>query len=201
MLKKLIHVMAETPVIFNLLRRILEFNYAGEKGVVRREIAANQQLLDLGCGTGELCREFVAANYRGIDINKGYVDFATKTYPGYRFETMDATQLRFGDASFDVVLISGVLHHCENGVIAAILAEVARVLRPGGKVVVWEDVPTRGRLNLVGKAIQRLDEGDNILSAEAYAAIFQRQFNIEKTYPMRSGICDYQVFILTASTR
>ena len=62
-------------------------------------------------------------------------------------------------------------------------------------------MPTRGRLNLVGKAIQRLDEGDNILSAEAYAAIFQRQFNIEKTYPMRSGICDYQVFILTASTR
>ena len=196
MLKRLVHALAECPFIFDVLRRALEFNYIGERKVIRAEVPSDCKILDLGCGTGELCGEFCQANYVGVDISEVYIQYAKRKHPSYKFEIMNATSLDFLDAVFDVVLISGVLHHCEADVAQAILGEAKRVLLPGGKVVVWEDVPTRGSINLIGKAVQKLDEGENILSPEGYSRLFEKFFGIEKTYPMRSGFCDYQVFIL-----
>jgi len=151
--------------------------------------------LDLGCGTGELCREFVSEKYLGIDISEIYINYAKKKNPGYEFAAMDATKLSFPNASFDVVMISGVLHHCADDIARAILREVKRVLSPNGKVVVCEDVPTRGKMNFIGQAIQKLDEGGNILSIADYQRLFEQYFKIKKSYPMSSGFCDYQVFV------
>ena len=196
MLKRLVHALAECPFIFDVLRRALEFNYIGEKKVIKEEVPFGRKVLDLGCGTGELCGEFCEANYIGVDISEAYIQYAKQKNPGYKFETMNAASLDFPDAAFDVVLISGVLHHCAADVAQAILSEAKRVLLPGGKVVAWEDVPTRGNINLIGKAVQKLDEGEHILNAEGYSRLFEKFFGIQKTYPMRSGFCDYQVFIL-----
>lgn len=56
--------------------------------------------------------------------------------PGVRFEVLDAHRLPFAAGSFDTVCISNSLHHFEDP--APVLAEMLRVLRPGGHVVVNE---------------------------------------------------------------
>jgi SAM-dependent methyltransferase len=56
--------------------------------------------------------------------------------PDVRFEVMDAHRLAFPDASFDTVCISNSLHHFPDP--APVLAEMRRVLRPGGHVIVNE---------------------------------------------------------------
>ncbi len=43
--------------------------------------------------------------------------------------------------SFDTVIFSFVLHHCQN--IAGLLSEAQRVLRSGGNIVIYEDIPER----------------------------------------------------------
>jgi SAM-dependent methyltransferase len=61
---------------------------------------------------------------------------AFAAHPDVRFELMDAHELDFGDASFDTVCVASSLHHFEDP--APVLAEMLRVARPGGHVVVSE---------------------------------------------------------------
>jgi len=75
----------------------------------------------------------------GIDCNdKCAACFAElfKEKPNIHFVKMDATKLDFPDASFDTVCISNSIHHLQNP--KAILAEMIRVLRPGGLIIISE---------------------------------------------------------------
>lgn len=93
--------------------------------------------LDLGCGIGDML------DYRpgtiGVDVNPGTVEFCRRR--GLPANQMEPDRLPFADGSFDSVLMDNVLEHiAEPG---PVLAEVRRVLRPSGRLVVG--VPgTRG---------------------------------------------------------
>jgi SAM-dependent methyltransferase len=60
--------------------------------------------------------------------------FADK--PNIRFETMDACHLEFDAESFDLVCVSNSLHHFDDP--QAVLQQMVRVLRPGGRLLVCE---------------------------------------------------------------
>jgi SAM-dependent methyltransferase len=75
----------------------------------------------------------------GIDTNeRAAAAFAEafKEKPGVRFEKMDAEHLAFSDGSFDTVSIANSLHHFDHP--QAVLAEMKRVLRPGGHLILAE---------------------------------------------------------------
>jgi len=190
---RLVNALAERPVVFDALRWLIEFGFRGEKRVLRKEGAAEaRQVLDLGCGTGVMAGVFEPSQYVGIDPNPRYVHRARERRPGHRFLVMDGRRLAFGAGCFDLVLISGVLHHLDADEARAVLSEVSRVLdRETGKLLVWEDIPTPRRFNLVGKALMRLDAGDHIRSTEEYAALIEERFRITDRYFMSSGFWDY----------
>jgi ubiquinone/menaquinone biosynthesis C-methylase UbiE len=97
---------------------------------------APDRALDVGTGTGEaallIAREFPQARVRGVDISEEMIREAVAKVgldPEGRvaFRTADAAQLPYGEESFDLVVHLNV---------PPFFAEVARVLRPGGHVVV-----------------------------------------------------------------
>lgn len=100
----------------------------------------DRRVLDFGCGTGygtyrlaPLCRSIV-----GVDISGEAVDQAAATYraANLTFERIDPVEeraLRFNDGSFDVVLSFQVFEHLARP--DAYLAEVQRVLSPGGTFI------------------------------------------------------------------
>jgi len=94
-------------------------------------------VLDIGCGEGYVLDELAArgiANVEGVDI----VDIRrNKDYP---FRLYDGETLPFPDRSFDLVVLSFVLHHVPNERKLALLEEALRVSR--AKVVVIEDTPS-----------------------------------------------------------
>ncbi len=102
------------------------------------------RVLDVATGTGGFV-EFLLDGLRshgeivGIDANADRAEAFEKVVgsrPGVHFEAMDAHRLAFADASFDTVCVSNSLHHFEDPV--PVLAEMLRVLRPGGHLVVNE---------------------------------------------------------------
>ncbi len=189
--------LAAQPVIFDLLRWILEAGFRGEKRVLRSEgVLDSATVLDVGCGTGTLSAMFEPSSYVGVDLNCRYIERARTKHPRHRFLVMDGTDLTLPSGSFDVVIISGVIHHLTDEDSKSVLTEARRVLNPGtGRLIMWEDVPTRRTFNLPGRLVHWLDQGDHIRADAHYIKLVQAVFPHVRYYPMSSGVCDYIVLI------
>jgi len=90
-------------------------------------------------GIGELVRSL--GSYEeiiGVDVDEGLLRFARKRHGGddIRFAVMDAEDLDLESAAFDTVHIARSLHHLRDP--ARCLEEMARVLKPGGRLLVRE---------------------------------------------------------------
>lgn len=112
-----------------------------------------RRVLDLGCRSGAVTRHFVAGNeVVGLDVDRAALEKAAAH--GIEPVVGDVEEpLPFPDCSFDVVVAGELLEHLRDP--AALVAEAARVLRPGGTLV--GSVPNAFRLKsrllfLAGKA-------------------------------------------------
>jgi ubiquinone/menaquinone biosynthesis C-methylase UbiE len=93
------------------------------------------RVADLGCGSGvftELLRREGYASV-GLDISPRLVALGRSKYPGLELIEGDAENLPFDSESLDGVLLSGLLHHFPDP--RRLIAEVRRVLKPGGRFV------------------------------------------------------------------
>jgi ubiquinone/menaquinone biosynthesis C-methylase UbiE len=93
---------------------------------------------DLGCGSGVFSNLLRLRGYTctGVDLSPALIDIARAKFPGIDFIEGDVERLAFPDASFDGVLLGGVLHHLPDPSRCA--AEVMRILKPGGKFVAFD---------------------------------------------------------------
>jgi SAM-dependent methyltransferase len=206
----LIHRLSTHPTLWNLFRRLLEDNFRGEQAVIGRELIAltrqpplvllgrRPQVLDLGCGTGELAPIFLHAGYAyaGIDVEPARIAYARRAHRPGQFMVMDAGALGWPGATFDHILVTGVFHHLSDAEVTRILIEMRRVLRPGGRALVMEDTAVGFKLNLLGALVHLADEGSFIRQPDQYAALFAPHFRVQSHYRIRSGVCDYEVFVL-----
>jgi len=97
-----------------------------------------QVILDLAAGTGTSTHPFAASGATVIpaDISEGMLAVGKKRQPDLSFVNADALALPFADATFDTVTISFGLRNVEN--VPAALAEMYRVTKPGGRIVICE---------------------------------------------------------------
>lgn len=114
-------------------------------------VEAGQSVLDIGCGTGTdvlLAAERVGPTGRvvGVDLTQRMVDRARTAaaqagLDQVVFREGSATALPVGDQSINVVLCNGLLHAAADR--AATLGEIARVLAPGGRLLLGALVADR----------------------------------------------------------
>ena len=105
-----------------------------------------KRILDFGCGIGateQVLREsFPGATLHGIDESAESLKAAEALgVRGATFHLGGATRLPFEAASFDLVYSNGTMHHIDHARHPATLAELARVVRPGGNVFIFENNP------------------------------------------------------------
>lgn len=105
--------------------------------------AAARRLLDVACGTGIVTRRLAAARpalrVTGADLTYGMARMAAGRLPG-AIVLADSRRLPFPDRTFDAVTSVWLLHLLDTGDDArAVVAECARVLRPGGVYVTTVD--------------------------------------------------------------
>ncbi len=106
-------------------------------------------ILDVGCGTGRVAREYSWEKYIGVDISPIIVRVAREINPEYKFKVMNAEKLKFKDNSFDVVMCGGVLPHMPSEKVAVkIVGEMARVCRKL-LLITWSTIPGN-HTNIVG---------------------------------------------------
>ncbi|MBI2627859.1 MAG: class I SAM-dependent methyltransferase [Candidatus Niyogibacteria bacterium] len=183
------------PAILDFLRKLLENNHRGEKQVILNELPdrISKKVLDLGCGTGAFS-PFFGPDYIGMDISEKYIEYARHKYSDRTFLAGDAQTLDFPASFFDIIFVNGVLHHLDDDTVLKITREINRVLRPEGRALIMENILNE---TLLSKLIAMLDLGKYIRPSGGYRRLLAEYFNIADTYPIRMGICDYQVFVLT----
>jgi len=99
-----------------------------------------KDILEIGCGNGfggYLLNQLQPKSYIGLDVMEEQIAIARKNYPQYQFIVQDADNLsQFANASKDVVIIFGVLHHIPAW--RKVIDEIARVLKPNGSLFLEE---------------------------------------------------------------
>jgi ubiquinone/menaquinone biosynthesis C-methylase UbiE len=114
---------------------------------ILRELAApGLDALDAACGTGRQAAllHFLGCNTVGVDQSESMIAVAREKLPGVRFELGDVERLAFDDERFDLAIVSLALCHLPDPGDA--VGELARVLRPGGSLVITDPHPFGGIL-------------------------------------------------------
>lgn len=104
-----------------------------ETDYLRKELSGCKRILDIGCGIGSAEERLRGLNITGIDSSSALLEEA-KRRSGGKFVLGDATRLPFPDASFDAAFMVAALEFIPD--CGKALAEAARVLVPGGRLVV-----------------------------------------------------------------
>jgi ubiquinone/menaquinone biosynthesis C-methylase UbiE len=110
-------------------------------GVVAK-LGRGKRVLEYGCGKGQNALRIAqdCVSVHGIDISDVAIDSArtearARGILNAKFDVMNAEELKFEDATFDVIFGSGIIHHLD---VSRAYSELARVLRPEGSAVFVE---------------------------------------------------------------
>eukprot|EP00993_Chasmostoma_nieuportense_P004148 NODE_4834_length_734_cov_27.601318_g4672_i0.p1 GENE.NODE_4834_length_734_cov_27.601318_g4672_i0~~NODE_4834_length_734_cov_27.601318_g4672_i0.p1 ORF type:complete len:198 (-),score=50.57 NODE_4834_length_734_cov_27.601318_g4672_i0:62-655(-) len=106
-------------------------------------LTPDHQILIIGCGTSPFSIDLAAAGYPhliNIDAANGCVVHMQRRAPHLRWQVMDATQMGFEDAAFDVIVDKGTTDAIEyaahsDTLLPQLHAHIRRCLRPGGRYV------------------------------------------------------------------
>jgi demethylmenaquinone methyltransferase / 2-methoxy-6-polyprenyl-1,4-benzoquinol methylase len=109
-----------------------------ERAVDVASVGPGSTALDVATGTGDLAIELArrGAEVTGIDFAPAMLEIARRKAPGLTFEEGDALNLAHPDATFDAVTVGFGARNFAD--LDRGLAEMARVAKPGGRVVVLE---------------------------------------------------------------
>jgi demethylmenaquinone methyltransferase/2-methoxy-6-polyprenyl-1,4-benzoquinol methylase/phosphoethanolamine N-methyltransferase len=125
-----------------------------QKTINLARIQPGEKVLDVGCGTGTLAMEVArrvgrVGSFAGIDPSTEQIAWARSKAVRHNvqveFQIGVIEQLPFPDQSFDAVLSTLMMHHLPAPLKRRGLAEIARVLKPGGRVIIADFKPKKER--------------------------------------------------------
>jgi ubiquinone/menaquinone biosynthesis C-methylase UbiE len=129
-----------------------------QRTVTLARMQPGDAVLDVGCGTGTLAMEVarrVGTTGRVVGVDPGAQQIARARSKAARrnlpieFQIGVIEQLPFPDQTFDVVLSTLMMHHLPAPLKRQGLAEIARVLKPGGRLVIADFKPKKERAGFV----------------------------------------------------
>src|SRR5215211_7729469 len=134
-------------VVYDTLSRLLGSLFASVAADVAAATPPGARVLEVGCGPGHLSNRLARRHgleVTGVDLDPAMIERARANAgrPGSArerrpsFVVGDAASLAFPDRSFDLVVSTLSMHHWSDP--AAGLAEIGRVLRPGGRALIWD---------------------------------------------------------------
>ncbi len=164
------------------------FYFAEQRVTMLQAYETNEPLkvLDLGCGDGAseifMLRYFSHWKVEGIDVSKESIEMAKRQQlPNAVFNVYDGINIPFADNSFDIVFVAGVLHHVAFHLHEAMIAEMKRVLKTGGRLVIYEHNPYNPLTKYLVKTCVFDKDARLLRCAYLKNKLQQQRFNIQQS--------------------
>jgi SAM-dependent methyltransferase len=170
-------------------RHVAEHYITKRTNLVKELLPLGGLVLDVGCGTGQLGAAIASLGFDvfGVDLSASMVSKARQrglvgTYAGV------TTALPFADNTFDLALTVATLHHLETPErVATTIAEMGRVVKPGGYVVLWDHNPANPYWPILMKRVPQ-DSGTERLVPQAELVLDVHRAGLKPDRVLRSGL-------------
>ncbi len=170
------------------------------------QISPTDIVLDVACGTGEFERLILSENpgqqMVGVDISKEMLAIAQQklqAYPNTVFFPASVTNLPLAEQSFDVVVSASSFHYFDDP--TAALAEMKRVLKPNGKVIILDWCKDYLLCRLCDFLLKIIDPAHKqcYTQAEFHTLLAVSGFDIQQATKVRFGLV-WGLMIATATS-
>ncbi len=169
-------------------RHIAEHYIDKRTSLIKRLLPLGGQVLDVGCGTGQLGAAIASEGYDvfGVDLSAAMVSKARQRGLSGTYAAV-TTALPFAEASFDLALTVATLHHLETPErVATTVSEMGRVVKRGGYVVLWDHNPANPYWPILMKRVPQ-DSGDERLVPLSELLHDVHQAGLQPHHVWRSG--------------
>ena len=134
--------------VYDVMNRVMTagLDQRWRRATVRAVVEPGDRVLDGACGTGDLAviASKAGATVTGLDFSEAMLERARRKAPGLEWIRGDLLALPFDDDSFDAATVGFGVRNVAD--LPGAIAELRRVLRPGGRVAILEITRPRGPL-------------------------------------------------------
>ena len=187
----------QSPILYDFVQLLMgEHQFRARLAPQLRALPAGTSLIDIGGGTGLGRQRSAAHRYVCVDLDFRKLRRFQCGQPGRLAVVADAAACPFDAATFDAILCTKVLHHLNETALKAALAETARILKPGG-VLILADAIRSGRWT--SRMLWRIDRGSFPRSAAEIRRALPPQYEVTLWEEFR--IVTFHDFVLCAARR
>lgn len=167
------------PAIYNILQTLLGASRARDETTNKYlDLEHATNLLDIGCGTGELLKHLPShIKYTGFDASQDYIDAARNKF-GNRgnFFASYVTNKRLDSlGKFDRIIAMALMHHLDDDEVLSLLSIAKQALNKGGLFFTLDPCFVEHQ-SFVSKFLVSRDRGQNVRTLTKYASLVKKVF-------------------------
>jgi SAM-dependent methyltransferase len=190
------------PAVYEAVQRLFGARH-GREFFVRNYLrpSPGDRVLDIGCGTARLARDLGRVKYVGFEPNPAYVEQGRQENRDLDV-TLHAGLLDEAAARrlepVDLVVVSAVLHHLDDGQARELFDLLALVTKPTARIATIDPVLVRGQ-NPVARMLVRMDRGRSVRTPDGYATLVTGGFGVVRGEVLERRWPPYTLWMMECS--
>ena len=178
------------PIIYKLSQKFFLADDFRKKILQQKVKEKNLNVLDIGCGPGNMVKYLKFNKYYGFDIDSNYINYAKKKYRNCFFfcEKFSKKSLK-KIIKVDLVILFGILHHISDKQTLDLLEIIKFAIKKKSKIIILDPVFIKNQ-NKFAKFLIRHDRGKFVRDIKNYLKLYKiKKFNFsykiyhQKTIP------------------
>jgi len=162
------------PILYEISQKIFLADNFRKKILKKIVKDKNLNILDIGCGPGNMIKYLNFNKYYGFDTDERYIEYAKKKFKNCNFfcEIFSESSIKKID-KIDTVILFGILHHINNNEVYELLKNIKLALKNKYKIIILDPVFEDGQ-NLIAKFLIKNDRGKFIRTSKEYIELFKK---------------------------